>query len=189
MPPFSTCTRCACTHLIIFKVNIITSPMASRSLLTSFSRCYQHQISCGATPACARTSLNRSVRRCSSKPESNIPENSKNSAKVNSARSFGPDARKGPMTWAGLGIIALIGTGTLYYYEIEKKKRMEKVYKNVAVTGKPDLGGPFVLVNHHGLPVTDASYRGKYVLLYFGFSFCPDICPAELVKVKAACPC
>ena len=34
-----------------------------------------------------------------------------------------------------------------------------------------------------GAAVTDASYRGSYVLMYFGFSKCPDICPAELVKV------
>lgn len=54
---------------------------------------------------------------------------------------------------------------------------------NVVHYGKPSLGGPFVLVNHKGHPVTDASYRGKFTLMYFGFSHCPDICPSELVKV------
>ena len=38
---------------------------------------------------------------------------------------------------------------------------MEKVFKEVAVTGRPDLGGPFVLVDQRGEPVTDASYRGR----------------------------
>ena len=49
--------------------------------------------------------------------------------------------------------------------------------------GKPSLGGPFVMFNQNGVPVTDATYRGKYVLLYFGFTYCPDICPNELVKM------
>lgn len=49
--------------------------------------------------------------------------------------------------------------------------------------GKPALGGPFVLVDQDGKGVTDASYHGQWVLLYFGFTYCPDICPSELVKV------
>lgn len=53
----------------------------------------------------------------------------------------------------------------------------------VESTGKALLGGPFELVDHEGKPVTDASLRGEYVLLYFGFTFCPDICPNELVKM------
>lgn len=39
------------------------------------------------------------------------------------------------------------------------------------------------MVNQRGEPVTDASYQGEYLLLYFGFTYCPDICPSELVKM------
>ena len=49
--------------------------------------------------------------------------------------------------------------------------------------GKPSLGGPYVMFDQDGKPVTDATFHGKYVLLYFGFTFCPDICPNELVKM------
>jgi protein SCO1/2 len=63
-------------------------------------------------------------------------------------------------------------------YRIEPKDATTVVHY-----GKPSLGGPFVLVDHNGNPVTDASYRGKFTLMYFGFSHCPDICPSELVKV------
>ena len=34
-----------------------------------------------------------------------------------------------------------------------------------------------------GKPVTDKTFAGKYILLYFGFTYCPDICPHELVKI------
>ncbi|CAM9316691.1 unnamed protein product, partial [Phaeothamnion confervicola] len=49
--------------------------------------------------------------------------------------------------------------------------------------GKPALGGPWSLVDMHGAPRTDRDYRGRFTLLYFGFTHCPDICPSELVKV------
>jgi protein SCO1 len=54
----------------------------------------------------------------------------------------------------------------------------------VTSVGKPNLGGPWTLVDMHGEPKTDKDYLGQYALLYFGFAHCPDICPAELVKVR-----
>ena len=53
----------------------------------------------------------------------------------------------------------------------------------IKTVGKAALGGPWVLVDQDGVPKTDASYRGKFCLLYFGFTYCPDICPSELVKI------
>ena len=91
--------------------------------------------------------------------------------------------KKTPITWAALGTMFFVGTVVVFYFQNEKKRRMEKIFKEVAVTGRPDLGGPFVLVNQKGEPVTDASFKGQYLLLYFGFSHCPDICPSELVKL------
>ncbi len=48
------------------------------------------------------------------------------------------------------------------------------------------MGGPFELVDHTGRAVTDADFRGEYLLMYFGFTFCPDVCPTELAEMTQA---
>ena len=48
------------------------------------------------------------------------------------------------------------------------------------------IGGPFHLVNQSGAPVTDADFRGRWMLVYFGYTFCPDVCPTELQTIAAA---
>ncbi|PHZ84155.1 SCO family protein [Paremcibacter congregatus] len=42
------------------------------------------------------------------------------------------------------------------------------------------IGGPFSLTDHHGKTVTEADFKGKYMLIYFGYTYCPDVCPTEL---------
>jgi protein SCO1/2 len=56
----------------------------------------------------------------------------------------------------------------------------------VATTGTALIGGPFTLVGRDGKTVTDRAFRGKYMLVFFGFTHCPDICPAELQVMSAA---
>ncbi|HMA49044.1 MAG TPA: SCO family protein [Magnetospirillaceae bacterium] len=45
------------------------------------------------------------------------------------------------------------------------------------------IGGPFTLTDQQGKTVTDADFRGKFMLVYFGYSFCPDVCPTTLNEV------
>lgn len=49
--------------------------------------------------------------------------------------------------------------------------------------GKASIGGPFCLVDHNGIPKSDLHYVEKFKLIYFGFTCCPDICPAQLNKM------
>lgn len=53
-------------------------------------------------------------------------------------------------------------------------------------TSAAAVGGPFRLTDHTGKAVTDADYRGKHLLIYFGYTFCPDVCPTELSTMAAA---
>jgi len=48
------------------------------------------------------------------------------------------------------------------------------------------VGGPFSLVDGDGHNVTDRSWPGKYLLVYFGYTFCPDVCPTTLTNVADA---
>lgn len=50
----------------------------------------------------------------------------------------------------------------------------------------PKVGGPFTLVNGSGQTVTDQTFRGKYMLVYFGYTHCPDVCPTTLNAVTDA---
>ncbi|MGA3005840.1 MAG: SCO family protein [Acetobacteraceae bacterium] len=48
------------------------------------------------------------------------------------------------------------------------------------------VGGPFSLIDGDGKPVTDQTWRGKYMLVYFGYTYCPDVCPTTLTNVATA---
>lgn len=48
-----------------------------------------------------------------------------------------------------------------------------------------DIGGAFSLVDHNAKPVTDKDYLGRHLLIFFGYTYCPDICPLALETVSA----
>jgi len=48
------------------------------------------------------------------------------------------------------------------------------------------IGGPFTLTNQDGKPASDTQFRGKYLLIYFGYTYCPDLCPTGLQSISRA---
>ena len=85
---------------------------------------------------------------------------------------------------------ALLALGGLLIGGIAALLTMPGVRQNVSSptvsVGKALVGGPFSLVDHTGKRVTDQDFRGRPMLVMFGFTFCPDVCPSGLQVMAAA---
>ncbi|RMY65330.1 hypothetical protein D0863_09193 [Hortaea werneckii] len=92
--------------------------------------------------------------------------------------------KSGPFSWQAGLLFLLAGAGLTVYFRYEKARmaraRIAEANKGI---GKPLVGGPFHLTDHNGKEFTEQDLKGKYSLVYFGFTHCPDICPEELDKM------
>jgi len=52
--------------------------------------------------------------------------------------------------------------------------------------GRGSVGGPFTLTDQAGRQRSDTEFRGKLMIVYFGYTFCPDVCPADLMAITQA---
>ena len=57
---------------------------------------------------------------------------------------------------------------------------------NIRIMGQALVGGPFTLTDHTGKHVTEQDFRGRTMVVFFGFTFCPDVCPSGLQVMSAA---
>ncbi|KAI5303210.1 hypothetical protein KEM56_007792 [Ascosphaera pollenicola] len=90
----------------------------------------------------------------------------------------------GPFSWkAGVLFIATGGAMILYFKSEKARLEREHIAQLTKGTGKPKVGGPFVLKDLKGQTFTEENLKGKYSFVYFGFTHCPDICPDELDKM------
>ena len=78
-------------------------------------------------------------------------------------------------------LVAAMAGGVLWY-ESEQVPGLGRV----VTTGQADVGGPFQLTDQHGKRIGDTDFRGRYMLIYFGYSFCPDVCPTTLAVIAQA---
>lgn len=96
-------------------------------------------------------------------------------------------------------IIAVLCVGAVRLGEIhfglpplEIRPVQEGQTENVAAvsheseSGMPSIGGSFKLTDQNGNSRKDTDFRGKYMLVYFGYTFCPDICPTALYNISEA---
>jgi protein SCO1/2 len=82
-----------------------------------------------------------------------------------------------------VSILAVVGSVSLYFFNkyFEEKKEAQ-IKAQTKTVGTAAIGGPFTLLDVEGKEVTEKHFLGKHTLIYFGFTFCPDICPRELTK-------
>lgn len=57
---------------------------------------------------------------------------------------------------------------------------------DILMWAREPVGGPFALIDHTGAARTEQDFRGKLLLVYFGFTYCPDVCPADLQNIGLA---
>ena len=48
------------------------------------------------------------------------------------------------------------------------------------------IGGPFALVDQNGKAVRDTDFAGRYRIVYFGYTYCPDVCPTDMARIGQA---
>jgi protein SCO1/2 len=70
-------------------------------------------------------------------------------------------------------------------YEVNPAGLRKAQYMEALMFGRGEVGGPISLVDQNGARRTLGEFRGRVVLLYFGYTFCPDICPTDLATLKA----
>ena len=95
---------------------------------------------------------------------------------------------KARMTNVVLGAsIGLLLAGGIVSWQLSKDEARTQVMQQQALHPQPiNIGGAFTLKDQDGKVFTDADLRGKYSLVYFGYTFCPDMCPTGLQSMSRA---
>lgn len=78
--------------------------------------------------------------------------------------------------------VALLGAGGFFWWQRQGDDPQARL-GGMSVPPGIAIGGPFQLTDHAGQPVTNETYRGRVMLVFFGFTHCPDVCPTELQVV------
>ena len=79
-------------------------------------------------------------------------------------------------------LLAAALAGGLLWHESEQVPGLGRS----VITGQAQIGGPYKLVDQTGAVKTDADFHGRWQLIYFGYSFCPDVCPTTLAVMGQA---
>jgi protein SCO1/2 len=83
-------------------------------------------------------------------------------------------------------LLAIVAGGTpaIPLYEVDPAALRKAQFMEALMFGRGQVGGPFSLVDQGGERRTLEDFRGRPVLLYFGYTFCPDVCPTDLATLK-----
>ncbi|MGH6829447.1 MAG: SCO family protein [Rhizomicrobium sp.] len=76
---------------------------------------------------------------------------------------------------------AVVAAGLLWH-----ESQMLPGLGRTVITGRMAVGGPYALTDQNGHLRSSADFAGHYQLIYFGYTFCPDVCPTTLALMAAA---
>lgn len=137
-------------------------------LSKSFSRNkFANNLSCDGSKTCRLYSTDES--------QSHLPPKTASSRKRESAK-------KSPISWTTFSIVAVI-SGAIAWGMNSVRKEKEELKRRKKQIGKPLLGGPWELTDHNGNVRSSKDFHGQWILIYFGFTNCPDICPDYIEKI------
>ncbi|MEM8787155.1 MAG: SCO family protein [Pseudomonadota bacterium] len=83
---------------------------------------------------------------------------------------------------AGVAVCALLAGTAAYMIGAQRGDRFAQCYGEGTGRGTDAIGGPFTLTRHDGAEVTEAEVVEGLTLVYFGYTFCPDVCPFDVVR-------
>ena len=89
------------------------------------------------------------------------------------------------LTIALLGLI-LAGAGLAAWVYVQPDRPSTIISSETQTSGKALIGGPFILTDQSGTTRSEADLKGRYALIYFGYTYCPDICPTSLSVMTQA---
>src|SRR5580692_11634030 len=132
---------------------------------------------CGRCIALTRPAAGKRGKNCSRRYARSMPSRFNHPAEVRMNTTTDPKTPPNRVLYATMGLllaVLLIGAGGFLWLSGQNGNN------------PMSIGGPFTLEDGSGKPVTDRDFRGKYMLVYFGYTFCPDVCPTTLNAVADA---
>ncbi|CAG5136553.1 unnamed protein product, partial [Candidula unifasciata] len=88
------------------------------------------------------------------------------------------------ISWKSVLLLASVGVLIVLAVQLLKaQKELERKKARSRTLGKAKLGGDWTLTDHNGNRRSSTDFRGQWLLIYFGFTHCPDVCPEELEKI------
>lgn len=93
--------------------------------------------------------------------------------------------RRSILLFAGACIAVAVAVAVSAIVVVSGRDAPSSAARAIGSTGQADVGGPFQLVNQDGQTVDQTLLNGKWSLVFFGFTWCPDYCPTTLQVLEA----
>ncbi|NQV45190.1 MAG: SCO family protein [Rhodospirillales bacterium] len=81
-------------------------------------------------------------------------------------------------------LFLLIAAGSFWY--AFQAGVFDRISNNAGEVTQIKIGGPFELTNQFGETARDSDFHGQYMLIFFGYTYCPDVCPTTLTTISTA---